>query len=449
MNPIRRRGRNCYVAALMFVALAGACSGTEPETTLAESTEVAPESTATPVSEPSSLGDETVTLVIDSWRFDDKDAWDDEIIPVFEANHPGIRIEFAPSPPADYDAELLRRLELGIAGDVIACRPFDQSLKLDDRGFLVTPPPSITSDVFSEMALSAWSSDGGVPFCVPAASVLHGFMYNVDIFSELGLEVPATEAEFFAVLEAIDRDGSYVPLAMGLAESWQPATVGVQNIGPSYWKGEEGRTALVEGTGRFTDPEYAAVFATLRRWVDYLPEDAESLSYDESRQLFADGAAAIYPTGSWEVAAIADVVSFEVSAFAPPDAGSGCYVSDHVDLGFGMNASTSHPDETLAFLRWVATPEFASTYANALPGFFPLHPGATELRDPVAQRFETFRDDCSTTIRNSAQILSRGEPNLESEIWRVTVAVLNGSLTPQQAGAELQAGLDSWYDPAG
>ena len=442
-NRIEQRLR--LWAALVCFAVAGACSGaattSEPSAATTPST--------MPARQPSGPTEDVVTLVIDTWRHDDKAVWDDQIIPAFEASHLGIRLEYAPSLPANYDAEVLRRLELGIAGDVIACRPFDQSRKLDDRGFLAPPPRSITSDLFDAVALSAWSGDDGAPYCVPAASVLHGFMYNVDIFDELALDAPTTEGEFFAVLDAIRRDGRYVPLATGLAESWQVATVGVQNIGPSYWKGEEGRTALIDGTGRFTDPEYAALFATLRRWVDYLPEGAESLSYDESRRLFAVGDAAIYPTGSWEVAGVADVVGFELSVFAPPDSGNGCYITDHVDLGFGMNAATPHPRETLEFLRWVATSEFASIFANALPGFFPLHPSGIELDDPVARRFGALRDACSTTIRNSAQTLSRGEPNLEHEIWRVTGAVFDGSLTPQDAGSQLQAGLDSWYAPVG
>ena len=51
------------------------------------------------------------------------------------------------------------------------------------------------------------------------------------------------------------------------------------------------------------------------------------------------------------------------------------------------------------------------------------------------------------TIRNSYQILSRGEPNLENELWRVSAAVINGTLTPEEAAQEIQDGLDSWYAP--
>jgi raffinose/stachyose/melibiose transport system substrate-binding protein len=34
-------------------------------------------------------------------------------------------------------------------------------------------------------------------------------------------------------------------------------------------------------------------------------------------------------------------------------------------------------------------------------------------------------------------------------LWRISAAVMNKTVTPQQAGEEIQKGLDSWYKPAG
>ena len=62
---------------------------------------------------------------------------------------------------------------------------------------------------FSDVAKSAWITDDGTNvFCVPMASVIHGFIYNKDIFDELGLSEPTTEEEFYAVLDAIKADGT-------------------------------------------------------------------------------------------------------------------------------------------------------------------------------------------------------------------------------------------------
>ncbi len=67
------------------------------------------------------------------------------------------------------------------------------------------------------------------------ASVIHGFIYNKDAFAELGIEVPTTEAEFFAALDTIKEDGSYIPMAMGTNDQWEAApwaiTTSVRTIG--------------------------------------------------------------------------------------------------------------------------------------------------------------------------------------------------------------------------
>ena len=66
-----------------------------------------------------------VTLTIESWRNDDLTIWQDKIIPAFEAANPGIKVVFAPSAPAEYNAVLNSILDADSAGDLITCRPFD------------------------------------------------------------------------------------------------------------------------------------------------------------------------------------------------------------------------------------------------------------------------------------------------------------------------------------
>ena len=66
----------------------------------------------------------------------------------------------------------------------------------------------------------------------------------------------------------------------------------------------------------------------------------------------------------------------------------------------------------------------------------------------LAAQFVSWRKTCKSTIRNSYQILSRGTPNLENELWNVSAQVINGALKPEDAGKQLQAGLDKWYKPA-
>ena len=225
--------------------------------------------------------------------------------------------------------------------------------------------------------------------------------------------------------------------------------MGFQNIGPNDWKGEEGRQGLIAGTEKYTDPQYVAVWEQLASWANFLPSGYEAQSYPDSQNLFTLGQAAIYPAGSWDISLFRDQGDFELGAFPPPveNEGDDCYISDHVDIALGMNAHTENPEAAKTFLTWVASAEFAELYSNALPGFFTLADVDISLDDPLAQEFLDWRQTCGSTIRNSYQILNRGEPNLENELWRVSALVMNGNITPEQAAQEIQDGLDAWYTP--
>jgi raffinose/stachyose/melibiose transport system substrate-binding protein len=389
-------------------------------------------------------------LTIESWRNDDAEIWKTKIIPAFQAKNPGIEIEFTPTAPKEYDATLDSRLKGGTAGDIITCRPFDKSLDLFNKGQLASLNDLPSMAGFSDVAKSAWTTDDGTTtFCVPMASVIHGFIYNKEIFDKLGLKEPKTEDEFYAVLEAIKKDGNYTPLVIGTADQWEAATMGFQNIGPNYWKGEDGRKKLISGEAKFTDPEYVQTFAALAKWAPYLGDGYKAQTYPDSQNLFSLGKGAIYAAGSWDISTFRTQGGFPMGAFKPPvPAGAAdCYISDHTDIGIGMNAATKNPEDARKFLDWIGSEEFANIFANSLPGFFPLSNAKVTLSDDVAQTFVSWRGECKSTIRNSYQILSRGTPNLENELWNVSAQVINGTMTPEAAAQQAEDGLKKWYAP--
>ena len=391
------------------------------------------------------------TIKIESWRNDDADIWNSQIIPAFNKHYPDIKVEFSPSAPTEYNAALNARLAGGTAGDLLACRPFDASLDLYKKKYLVSLNDLAGMKNFSDVAKSAWSTDDGKDtFCVPMASVIHGFIYNKDAFKKIGVSEPRTMAEFHDVLDKLKKDGTYTPIVMGTADQWEAATMGFQNIGPNYWHGETGRLALIKGTEKFTDPQFVDVFKELATWGPYMGNGYQAQKYADSQNLFSLGKGAIYPAGSWDISTFRASAKFPMGAFKPPlPAGAkDCYISDHTDIAMGLNAASKNQGDAKKFLEWLTTPEFATLYANALPGFFPLSNEPVMVKDDLAATFVSWRKECKSTIRNSYQILSRGTPNLENELWNVSAQVINGAMTPAAAGKQLQDGLDKWYHPA-
>ncbi|MCP4297756.1 MAG: carbohydrate ABC transporter substrate-binding protein [Proteobacteria bacterium] len=386
-------------------------------------------------------------IVIESWRNDDAPIWNKKIIPAFNKKFPNIKVTYKGYVPTEYDATLRSGLAAGTAGDLLVCRPFRFEGEYT-KGFLAGLSDLKGINEFSDFAKSAWVAKDGVPYCLPMAAVLHGFIYNADIFKELDLEVPTTEAEFFYVLETIKRKSRYTPLAIGTAHQWEASHMGFQNIGPNFWKGEAGRLSIVNGTGKLTDSSWVQTFESLAKWRPYLSRGYQAQGYPDSQNLFTLGRAAIYPAGSWEIGVFNPQVDFKMGAFNPPVKykGEKCYVSDELDMGMGMNAAANNKKDARTFLSWMTTPEFSALFNDAFPGFFALSKNKSRSSDPLVTAFAGFRNKCESTLR-SASTLGGGTPDLDQEIWATSAQVMNGKLTPEAAAQRLQKGVEKWYAP--
>jgi raffinose/stachyose/melibiose transport system substrate-binding protein len=390
-------------------------------------------------------------LTIESWRVDDKAQWEEIILPAFQKAHPNIKVKFTPTAPPEYNSALNAKLSAGTAGDLITCRPFDVTLDLFKKGQLDAVDSLAGMKNFPASAKVAWQTDDGKStYCVPMASVIHGFFYNKKIFADLGLKVPNTEAEFFAALDKIKATNKITPLALGTADQWETNQIIFTSIGVNRWKGEEGRQALLMGKRKFTDAEFVGTFETMAKWAPYMSKGYQAQTYGDSQNLFASGRAAIYPTGSWDISFFEKDPSLSFGAFKPPvqKAGDSCYISDHTDMGMGINAKSKNKADAKVFLDWLGSKEFADIYTNKNTGFFSLSNHTVDVKNPVAKEMISWRKQCKSTIRLNAQIMSRGTPSMENELWNVGSQVMNLKMAPKDAAAQIQTGFAKWYKPA-
>ena len=391
------------------------------------------------------------TLTIESWRNDDADVWNTKIIPAFNKKHPDIKVQFKADPPTEYNAALNARLAGGTAGDIITCRPFDASLDLFKKGNLTSVNDVKGIENFSDVAKSAWSTDDGkTTFCMPMASVIHGFVYNKEIFDELKLTPPKTVAEFHAVLDKIKADGKYTPLAMGTADQWEAATMGFQNIGVNYWKGEEGRKALIDGKQKFTDPAYVDVFKELATWAPYMGDGYKAQKYPDTQNLFTLG-----PRGdlSGRLLGRADLPQaggFRVRRLRAARREGRRQVLHQRPHGY--RASASMPSRRT---RKPPRPSCPGWLRPNSPRSTPTSCRASSRsrmrrsRSRIRWRRSSSAGAAPAKARSATPIRScpAARPNLENELWNVSAQVLNGTMKPEEAAKKVEDGLASWYEP--
>jgi raffinose/stachyose/melibiose transport system substrate-binding protein len=385
---------------------------------------------------------QSADLVMDSWRTEDIDAWN-RILGTFHAKHPDINIRFEPTVNTEYMPALQTQLQAKKGPDIISCPPFDFSLKLYNTGGLADISDLKGFENFPDTALAAWSTDDGKHiYCVPVGSVIQGFYYNKNIFKKLGLSVPKTESEFFTTLDTLKKNG-VTPLDMGTKDLWPVVDLAFNSLWPNYCDGENTRKALIAGTAKLTDECFLKALNVVARWGAYLPDGNESIGYPDTQQIFPLGNAAIFPGGSWEIPLLGKIADFDIGVFPPfePDGKTSdrCWFVEHVDMGIGMNANTSHPAEVRTFLEWLTTPEFAQLFVENQPGFFSLSKHKVSSKNPLAAEFASWRDKCGSVIRLPSQFLSRGTPGLEQTLEDNLYLMVRGKETPQEVADKAQA----------
>jgi raffinose/stachyose/melibiose transport system substrate-binding protein len=390
---------------------------------------------------------QTVTLRMGSWRADDV-AQMTAFLARFSEKHPGIRIDFQPTNPPDYNATLRLQLESGTGPDLMYARSYATGEQLLKDGYFadLSGLPGLAT-AYDEGTRSPWLSSDGRQFAVPLAAVSHGIYYNKDIFARLGLTIPTTWEAFLETCRTIKAAG-IIPVANSLGDEWDINEVVFMSLAPNFIGGREGRLAYENGTRQFNDASVVAAFQAVKDLAPFLPQGFEALTYNDSNALFATGQAAMYFDGSWTIGTFNDV-SFEWSVFAvPPPAGKPGYVCFHADAGMAMNAATKHRAEAETFLTWLMTKEGTETLANNMPtGFFPMANHSVTISDRHANAFLKLNEGRGTDVRWAWPKLMAGEPSGYKLMNDGVIDVIKGVITPKQAADRLRDGLAQWYRP--
>ena len=385
-------------------------------------------------------------LILESWRKDDQIFWDKVLIPAFQRLHPEIRLKFKPEEPLAYDSRLEDRLTTRRAGDLIFCRPFDASVRMQAKGYLL-PLPEESLKNFNPQSRRAWTTDdGSTTHCMPVAYVMHGLFYNKKILRDLKLEPPSTWDQFYQLLSHVAASQSVTPLALGTADMWESTQVVFTGLGPNFWEGEKARQGLMDGTVKFTDPGFLRAWQMMAQLKPYMHPQQNSMSNGDTQLLFASGNAAVYPSGSWDIdflrsTSFAYKKPIDLGVFKPPveHEGQACHISVHPDFGIGVNKNSPNQAAALKFIAWLGTADFAQLLTDTLTGYFSLADHKVKINDPLGQEMMRWRSQCQDTIRLNAQKINRVWPSMEEELWYANVKVLNQDITPEQAARHIQS----------
>lgn len=435
-----------HLAAVGVAVVVASCAQSTPET----SDQTSDTRRAEPAQITIDPNESPAMITLESWQFNSKSAWIDDVIPAFENDVPGVDADYLPTRSADYNNDVAERLADGIGSDIIACRPFDWSLKQFQNGHFVDLTELLNERGVPAESRRAFSTDDQKhTYCVPIASVMHGIYYNKQLFSDLGLDMPTTIDEFIAQLATVAGDGRYIPLAAGAAEIDAVATTLMTTLGAPMYGGDTGRLGLIDGTQKVTDRNFVAALEVIERVRPFVPDAVEEFEYLDMKRLFTNGEAVFLPGGSWEIASLQDAATFDIGLVPPLRATSDspCVVTDHPDIGIAVNAASKQGEQAMSFAEWATSGAFYDAFTEQLIGFFPLSKASSPQANELMSELAAFRNECERTPRLADQILSRGNPVFIDDYNTLTTKIMIGQIDAAGAASELQRGLEGWYEP--
>ena len=224
---------------------------------------------------------------------------------------------------------------------------------------------------FAAASLEPFQFEGrqfGIPVNVDSKYMI----YNKAIFEKHGLAVPTTFAEFIALNDALVAAGE-VPIAYGNQAPW----AATHYIGDLFAKmvPNDVRQAdyqlLAPADQLYTHPGYVEALALYKSFGDkgYFNNGANAITHQQARGAFIAGRSAMVYLELVEFYMLADTpVAEQGWGFFPMPpmegaAGRNDLLTGAPD-GFLISAKTEHPEEALAFLNFITSPEQAAKYVS-------------------------------------------------------------------------------------
>ena len=390
---------------------------------------------------------EPVTLTMWSWRTEDVDQYN-TIFDVYEAQNPGVTVEFEAFLNTEYNQFLATGLEGSDGPDLAMVRAYGGVQGLIEAGQLVPIDGLVdVSNVEQSLLAAATGRSDGQLYGVPFATQTLQVFYNKGIFDELGLTEPTTWDEFVALNKAIDA-GGYTPMALGAKDAWM-LPIFHEIVGAARYGGPAFRDALLAGTKDFTDPDYVASIDIVNQMTDFMVDDVVGVAYADSQIQFTSGLAAQFPGGSFELGNFkTQAPDMELGVYLvppPPGAVSSKPLSaGWGDGSFAINSKSPNQEAALKLLNWLASPEFGQLFVDEVKQFSVIK-GLT-YSDPVMKEMNELFLSGPTAYINLVD-MRYGDPSGSTLIGEGIQSMFLRDMTPAGVADKLQTGIATWFVP--
>ena len=440
----------CLAMLLTLCACATKTEETAAASTAAASAQTASASASAPAASASATSSaaastsaasgEPVTLTLTSWRTDDAESWG-KINDAFHAEYPNITVEFKGVTATEYDSVLQTKLSSGNAEDIMFLRTFGTGKQIYDAGYVlpITEQNVPNLSKIDKAYQTPWTdSDSGTIYGVPGSMCMGGFFYNKGIFEKCGIaNPPATWAEFLQDCQTLEDNG-YTAVADGIKDSWFVTEYVSSTIEPITTGGSEWHKKLMNKEVDWTDAGFVKGMEWIQELAKHFPTGYEGIGYDDAQMLFLGETAAIYPSGSFDLAYLQKTnPDIDLGWFFMPveNEGDTSSINFNCIMGYGINAALKDDEAKLnaayTYLNWLCDDEASSMFNNLVVGQYACNTSvASGIENALAAEILAGSEGCDLYQQMPYEKVSDQSPDYTTV---VTEAIYNMLVNGQSA----------------
>lgn len=285
---------------------------------------------------------------------------------------------------------------IGIGGDINYSNFLDAELFMDISDFEgVDDIKSAYMQIEEDLEFIPQDGVYALPYVANAA----GILYNKEMFSENGWEIPTTWTEFTELCDTISETTNIDPLYFGFKDTWttlapwNALAVGLADSDICS-QVNAGKTTFSEG--------YKEVAEKMKSLLQYAEPNPYAYSYNDACTAFARGESAMYVIGSYAVPQILSVnPDMEIDSFTFPanENEADNVLNSGVDLQFSVMKKCENKEAAYEVLRFLYEDETVQIYLDdqsAIPckkGDFTLPSVLDGMKSYIeADRMSDFHD---------------------------------------------------------
>lgn len=367
-----------------------------------------------------------------------------ELAKAFEAEHPDIKIDVQTvGGSGDYEAGLKTKFASGEGPDIFSNGGFSKLKLWEERIEDLSDQPWVKD--IAPAAVNPVTLDGKV-YGLPLSMEGFGYIYNKDIFAELGIDqLPKTYSELEAAAKKIDAAG-ITPFANAYYEWW---LVGSQGISVAF-NNQPDMNAFIDGlndgTATIAGNEHFLNWAKLMQLtLDYGNKNPLTTDQNTAIAMFANGEAAMMQQGNWTQNTIDSIkLGMNVGVLPMPisdDAAVTGKVTVGVPVNLVVNKDSKVKEEAKLFLNWLVTSDIGKEYITKNFKFI-----------PTMSTIEASPEDIGPLATSLVEYVDRGEAftnisgkypdGVTQEFGSVIQKFLAGEIDAQTWTENMQAAWD-------